>query len=285
MSYPYKEAIHCPLGIIGVNILTDVAVQQKTEVTFLGTDAVVPSCGGDTASFVINRKYLVDTGWYAVLKMRCYAIDPLRLEYLFLTHCHHDHYLALPHLLFYFAMRHSERPGRPPLKIIGPAEDLELVVGLAEEFLQMRRFAAVQFQPSRIPLSAGESFEDPEFRLETCRTLHPVPGLCYRFTDKRTGKILAFTGDTAFDASIVAHVRGASLLIHEASFGASPAPANNSSQHSGAPEAARCALEAGVQRLALVHCPREKQEAALQAAQSLFPNTVWPVDGETLIVA
>ena len=38
-----------------------------TTVTFLGTDAVVPGCGADTASFVINNRYLVDTGWYAAI--------------------------------------------------------------------------------------------------------------------------------------------------------------------------------------------------------------------------
>jgi len=257
---------------------------SRTEVTFLGTDAVVPSCGGDTASFVINRKYLVDTGWYAVLKMGCYGIDPMQLEYLFLTHCHHDHYLGLPHLLFYLAMRASERPDRAPLKIIGPKEDLIPVVRLAQQFLQMERFAPVRYEPECIPLTPGETWDDPDFTLATCASVHPVPGLCYRFTDKHTGHIVAFTGDTAYDPAIVQHVQGASLLVHEASYGASPAPPSNTSLHSGAPDAARVAREAGVQRLALVHCPRPKQADALKAAQSLFPNTIWPADGETLLL-
>src|SRR3954447_15556987 len=101
-------------------------INPQTTVTFLGTDAVVPEGGADTASFVINGKYLVDTGWYAVIKMRCYDLDPMDIEYLILTHCHHDHYLGLPHLLFYLAMRRSERPDRPKLKIIGPAGEIEL---------------------------------------------------------------------------------------------------------------------------------------------------------------
>jgi ribonuclease BN (tRNA processing enzyme) len=44
------------------------------------------------------------------------------------------------------------------------------------------------------------------------------------------------------------------------------------------------AREAAVKRLALVHCPREKQEAALSAAQALFPNAFWPTDGENVVV-
>lgn len=256
----------------------------QTNVTFLGTDAVVPECGGDTASFVINRKYLIDTGWYAAIKMRCYGLEPLKLEYLFLTHCHHDHYIGLPQLLFYFTMQARVHPNRPPLKIIGPAEDLERVVQLAQQFLQMQRFPPVHYAPERIPLHPGDAYEDAQFSLTTCASVHPVPALCYRFTDKRTGKVIAFTGDTAYNPGIVRHVQGADLLIHEASYGPSPAPENNASLHSGAPEAARVAIEAGVRRLALIHCPQEQKNAALAAARSLFPSSFWPADGENVII-
>ena len=256
----------------------------KTSVTFLGTDAVVPVGGGDTASFVINGKYLVDTGWYAAIKMRCYGLDPMQLEYLFLTHCHHDHYIGLPHLLFYLTMRAGERPDRPILKIVGPAGELERVVRLAGEFLQMERFPPVRYAPELIPLQPGDTWEDPNFTLATCASLHPVPGLCYRFTDKQTGKVVAYTGDTAPDPTLLPLLQGADLLICEASYGVSPAPLSNASLHSGAPDSARIALEAGAHRLALVHCPQPKQQAALQAAQALFPDTFWPADGEVVNV-
>jgi ribonuclease Z len=257
-------------------------METKTEITFLGTSSVVPGAGHDTASFMINRKYLVDTGWYAAIKMRSYGFDPMRLEYLFLTHCHHDHYIGLPQLLFYLLMRRHERPDRPPLKIVGPADDLERVVMLARQLLQPERFPDVAYTPELIPLHAGQTYETAEFRLDTCATLHPVPGLCYRFTDTHTGAIFAFTGDTAYYPPIVDHVRGVSLLIHEASYGANPAPEDNRSLHSGAPEAARVAREAGVERLALVHCSEDRQEAAVAAAKAIFPNTFWPLDGETV---
>jgi len=43
--------------------------QFKTTVTFLGTSTVVPAAGHDTASFLINGGYLMDTGWYSAIKM------------------------------------------------------------------------------------------------------------------------------------------------------------------------------------------------------------------------
>jgi len=260
--------------------MTGSASETCTSVTFLGTNAVVPEGGGDTASFVIDSRYLVDTGWYAAVKMRCYGLDPMQLETLIFTHCHHDHYIGLPHLLFTLAMRAGERPGRAPLKIVGPAGEIERVVGLAQAFLQMDRFGPVRYQPELFPLQPGDTWEDGNVRMDTCASLHPVPGLCYRFTDRQTGKVVAFTGDTATHPDIPPFVKGADLLIHEASYGAAPAPISNASLHSGAPDAARVALEAGVKRLALVHCPRAKQQAALAAAQAIFPHTFWPEDGE-----
>lgn len=255
-----------------------------TRITFLGTSSVVPGAGHDTASFLIDRRCLVDTGWYAMIKMRSYGFDPLDLEYLILTHCHHDHYIGLPQVLFYLQMKRKERPGRPSLKIIGPAEDLEKVVTLAHRFLQAERFPDVLCPVELLPLRPGDTVEAPDFRLTTCASLHPVPGLCYRYEDAGTGAVFAFTGDTAYHPEIVEHVRGVPLLIHEASFGPEPAPENNRSLHSGAPDAARVAVEAGVGRLALVHCVEERQAAALEAARALFPNTFWPADGEEVLL-
>ena len=96
--------------------------------------------------------------------------------------------------------------------------------------------------------------------------------------------MLAFTGDTAYDPSLPALFRDADLLIHEASYGARSASDDNASLHSGAPDAARVAREAGVKRLALIHCPRPQQAEALAAARALFPATIYPEEGERVDV-
>jgi ribonuclease BN (tRNA processing enzyme) len=254
-----------------------------TSVTFLGTSAVVPGCGHDTASFVINARYLVDTGWYAALRMQCYGIEPGQIEYLFLTHCHQDHYIGLPHLFFHLRM-HPPAASRRPLTIVGPAGEVETVVKLARQFLQTDRFPELDYVPALVPLSPGRSFETDAFRLETCASIHPVPGLCYRFTDKQTGSAVAFTGDTTYNAPVADLARGAALLIHEASYGPKPAPPGDPWGHSGAPDAARIAAASGVGRLALIHSGEDRQDAAVEAARVLFPNTFWPADGEVVAV-
>ena len=111
-----------------------------TQVKFLGTSAVVPAAGHDTVSLLVNGRILIDTGWYSAVKMQQYGLSPLDVEYLILTHCHHDHYIGLPQILFYRAMRRRDRPDLPVLKVIGPADDVERVVRLSMGLLQPKRF-------------------------------------------------------------------------------------------------------------------------------------------------
>lgn len=257
---------------------------DRTSVLFLGTEAVVPTANHDSASFVINRSYLVDSGWNAPIRMTAHGVSPLDIQALILTHCHHDHYMALPQLLFFLMMRRSERPNRPPLRIIGPAGEIETVLRLSRQFLQVERFPDLALDVELTPLRPGDAYEDDQLRLETCASLHPVPGLCYRVTDRRTGAALAFTGDTAYHPELPQIATGASLLIHEASYGAADTPAANSSLHSSAADAARVASEAGVERLALIHCPVSDQASAVERARAIFPNSFWPKDGETVLL-
>jgi len=254
--------------------------KAKTAITFLGTATVVPVAGHDTASFLINGRHLVDTGWYSAIKMLNYGINPMDLETVFISHCHHDHYIGLPHILFYLRMRSKERPDRPPLRIVGPAADIQRVVDLAREFLQTKRFPDVECIPEVFPLTPGESLELDKLHIDTCSTIHTVEGLCYKFTDKQTRASFAYTGDTAYHPPIADHVRGVSLLIHEASHGPNSPADPGRWGHSGAPDAARIAQQASVKRLALIHCPENLSQQAVASARRIFPETFLPEDGQ-----
>lgn len=256
---------------------------SETRVTFLGTSTALPDIGSDTASFLINEKYLVDTGWSLINNLRNCDIDPLQIEYLFFTHMHHDHYLSLPSLFFYFLMK---RKDLKDLKIIGPADDVERIVTLALNFLQKEVFYSDKSFPTIIPLSPGDNYDHELFHLTTCDTIHPVQGLCYRFTDKRTGKCFSFTGDSAYYPKIAEHVKGSSFLIHEASLGPIHAdPSTNHALHSGALDAALIAESAQVGKLYLVHGALSRKEECVQAASQIYKGTVeWPADGQTIVL-
>lgn len=254
-----------------------------TRVRFLGVDSVTPGAGDDTASFVINRRILVDCGWASALRLQEHGLTPLDLTHLVISHFHHDHYLGLPGLIFYRWQKGKEAAA--PLVIVGPRPDLELVVQLSLDFLQVERFGH-QPRLELHPLEPGESYETDNFRLETAATVHPVAGLCYRFTDRSTGAVLAFTGDTAYHEPLRDHIGGADLLIHEASYGPkSMRAAENPYGHAGAPDAAEMARSAGVRRLALIHSTPGVREESVRAARAIFAETFWPAAGEEVEVS
>lgn len=254
---------------------------RRTVITFLGTAGAIPDPGSDTASFLINDRYLVDTGWSAVENLRKRGVDPLRIEALLFTHMHHDHYISLPSFLFYLLMKNKKLN---ELKIIGPIDDVEKVVKLALDFLQKNRFYSERDAPTVIPLSPGDSYEEEHFKVDTCATKHPVQGLCYRFTDKDSATVFSFTGDTAYYPPIADHVKGSRLLIHEAALGPISAdPSANSYLHSGALDAAKIAESANVGKLVLLHGSLRDAEACVQAAARIFSKqVVWPKEGETI---
>lgn len=257
---------------------------NSTVLRIIGSDIVVPQAGNDTACLLLNADCLVDAGWNAAIAMRAFGCDPMAVDTLFITHCHHDHYLGLPHLLFYHAMRHSERPDRPPLTIVGPKPDISLVVERALSFLRHDQFPEVAALPRVVALQAGDTFATARLNVTTAPTVHPVVGLCYRFEDRQTGAVVVVTGDTAFHRPLATHARGADLLVHEASRGPGESLPNARGGHSGALDAARIAQEAGAKRLVLTHYPQAARAAVTTAAQALFPASHAAVPGEEFVL-
>jgi ribonuclease Z len=250
-----------------------------TALTFLGTAAAVPAAGEETASFIVNGELLVDCGWNCAQRLLQHGHDPLAVRTLYFTHCHHDHYLGLPGLLFYRGMtgRGAARP--PPLEIVGPPDDLPVVVELARQFLQVDRFPVVWPEVTLRPLEPGETYESDRYRIDTIRALHPVTGVSSRLIDKRTGAVIAFSGDTAPNAALIDLARGADLLIHEASLAADVPDGSLRGDHSRATDAARAARDADVKALRLIHVPARYRTASLAAAQAIFSAAAMATEG------
>src|SRR2546427_15291 len=126
-----------------------------------------------------------------------------------------------------------------------------------------------QRRPSLLlPLAPGETLETDGFRLETRRALHGVEGSCGRFTDRATGRVVAFSGDTGPNPSLVELAWRADLLIHEASM--SPdTPDHKAVVHSRASDAASVAVEAEVACLRLVHLGAGHRQRSLEVARQI----------------
>jgi len=120
--------------------------------------------------------------------------------------------------------------------------------------------------PERGRLVAGEAVT-----LSDGRVIHPDDVL----GPSERGACLAHVGDTGETNSLEDHVRGADMLIIEATYLQSESDLADRFAHLTAAQAARLARDAGVHQLALTHVSRRYRESdVLREAQAIMPNTV-----------
>jgi ribonuclease Z len=255
---------------------------SDTFITVLGSSGFKYDYGNDTASFLINNKVIVDTGWHLVENILDVGLNPADFNTILFTHFHHDHYLALPQFLFYHI---NEGKSLNELTLIGTS-DLNKVVKLSIEFLQLPRFFENAGFPNCIEIKSGESItlEKEQLLIEARNAVHPVDSRFYCVTDMVGGAKLGFSGDTAYDISENIFFKDCDLLIHECSLGGKKT-GDNSYLHASAEEAAIAAAGAGVKRLALVHYPARLRTECLNAAiavEKFHGEILMPVKGDII---
>jgi ribonuclease Z len=120
--------------------------------------------------------------------------------------------------------------------------------------------------PERSRLVAGEAV-----RLPDGRVIHPDDVL----GPPERRAVLAHVGDSGETEGLVEAVRGADLLVIEATYVERDAELADQFDHLTAARAARLARDAGVHQLALTHVSRRYRESdILEEAQAIMTNTV-----------
>jgi ribonuclease Z len=245
------------------------------ELTFVGTTASIPDVGEDSPCFLVNNRYLLDCGFNVCGGLRDNGILPDKIRTIFFTHMHHDHYMALPQLLFFYC-----QTGTPldTLHLYGPKADLARVTDYAMNFMQYGRGCAYRRQyadPTLHEIEAGTELvtiaDFDDVKIEACKNNHAIDGIALRITEHATGKVLAITGDTFYAPHLPKALHDADLLVHEntrvidKTDYANP-PANG---HSSIHESMRTAMEAGAKRLAVVHFAEKHADAVIARAAEL----------------
>jgi ribonuclease Z len=265
------------------------------KVIFLGTSGSLPTPKRSLPAIAVKREkelLLFDCGEGAQAQMAKAGLSPLRVNAIFLTHLHGDHFLGLAGLVQTMALLGRETP----LRIYCPHEDEERVW----EYLRLPRYT-VTFDLSVEGLRAGSELRREGYRIATCDVVHPVPAIAYSLIENerpgrfyperamelgikpgpdfsrlqagetvrtangrvvrpadvmgspRPGRKITYTGDTRPSDEIVDFAAGSDLLIHDSTFSAELTEKAVESSHSTAAEAAEVARRAGVGMLALFH--------------------------------
>ncbi|MHB9148738.1 MAG: ribonuclease Z [Thermoleophilia bacterium] len=292
---------------------------------FLGTAGAVPTIDRGPSALLIVRggeRLLIDCG-EGTQRQLMRSVGLSRIDRIFLTHYHGDHYLGLPGMLKTLSLQGREEP----LDIYGP-------VGLVELFSTAYRvFGRFLFEVRLHEVSSGEVLAGDGYVVSAALTDHGQPSVAWalreesrpgrfhpeRATDlgvvpgpdfrrlqmgeslvlasgevvepeqvmdePRAGRTIVVTGDTRPCPGVLSLAQGASVLVHDATFTDSERERAGETRHSTAREAAEIALQAGVGALILTHVSsRHSRRELLREARSVFVPTYLPDDLDHLVV-
>lgn len=155
---------------------------MKFEVTILGSSSATPVFNRNPTAQLLNCKdklYLIDCAEGTQQQFIKYNIKANKIDHIFISHLHGDHYFGLIGLLSSLHLN-----GRiKPIQLFGPPallEILELQFKHSETILRYPiEFTAVAADESRV------IFQNSDLIVETIVLNHRIPCTGYKFTQKR----------------------------------------------------------------------------------------------------
>lgn len=265
---------------------------MSAKFTLLGTGGWIPTARRETTCAILSMPealFIFDagTGLARLLEERFRPeLEDGREIHLFLSHYHLDHIAGLVYLPAMFKGRTVHL--HPPAQSITGDDPHAIISGIIRKPYNPQALADLPLDLSIGPLEEGEHvIAGASVRVR--RQIHADPSVAFRIDD-----LLVFATDTTDDPGTAEFACGARLLAHEAWIDGieeeNPATEHIAREayvaHASARQVAARAVEAGVERLALMHLNplrgAEYHERMLVAAQNIFPGTVILEDGETI---
>lgn len=263
--------------------------------TTLGTGAALPARGRYPTSQLVRIGggcFLVDCGEGTQERLRVEGVNFMRIDRIFISHMHGDHYLGLMGLISSMHLLGRTKP----LVVHGPFELKEVIDVQLRASSTYLRFPLTMIA---VPHESGVLVHsDARVTVTALALKHRVPCRGYLFREQagerrlRTEQVeripirkraevkkgadlelpdgtaipnseltldpypqrsYAYCSDTAFEPALVPFLKGLDLLYHEATFTTAMASKAKETMHSTAAEAAEIAKKAGVGRLLLGH--------------------------------
>ncbi|MEZ4756602.1 MAG: ribonuclease Z [Flavobacteriales bacterium] len=281
---------------------------RRFELLTLGTGAALPARGRYPTAQLLNVHeglFLIDCGEGTQERLREQGVNFQRIERIFISHLHGDHYLGLQGLIS--SMHLMGR--RNPLHVHGP----QALKGIVD--VQLRASETYLRYPLHIHINPSESgtlvHADHRVEVTALALKHRIPTTGFLFRERQAPPSLrrervheiphylrdpvkqgadlvlpdgrtvpnaeltlpapparsyAYCSDTAYAPELLPHLLGVDLLYHEATFTEQLIGRARETMHSTAAQAATLAREAGVRQLLLGHfSSRYKSEQALLA--------------------
>lgn len=188
------------------------------KITFLGSGDAFGSGGRFNTCILLeleHGKCLLDCGASSLIAMRKYRINPNEISTIFITHLHGDHFGGIPFFIL-DAQMVSKRTA--PLTIAGPLGTRQRILDLMEVMFPGSSKTTQKFTLDILEMDTESLLQINGIEVISYPVSHPSgsPSTALRLTVE--GKVIAYTGDTEWVASLVSVAREADLLITEACF-------------------------------------------------------------------
>lgn len=264
-------------------------------VTILGNNSALPAYDRHPTAQVVtlnDQLFLIDCGEGTQMQMARYKIRRSKINHIFISHLHGDHYFGLIGLLTSMGLLGRDNP----LHLYAPAP-LEKIIALQLEAASTTLPFTLHFHPVT---EAGQILDTPKFSVEAFTTQHRIPCFGYIIREKRNPRRIhkekvveynipaafydqlkqgadyvtkdgeaianelvtlpnmaprsyAFCADTIYDEAIAEKVSGVNLLYHETTYLADQAERAASRFHTTTAQAAAIASKAGAAKLLIGH--------------------------------
>ena len=296
-------------------------------VTILGNNSALPAYNRHPSAQVItlsDHLFLVDCGEGTQMQMNHYKIRRSRINHIFISHLHGDHYFGLPGLLTSFGLMSRQQD----LHLYGPSalkEIIDMVLNVGSTIL-----------PYKLHFHALEGIsmlvDDEHFSVESFPVFHRIDCWGFLFREKRKprkinpeattqynvpvefferlkqgedfiqddqvipneiltipnkpSKSYAYAADTLYNESLADIVRHVDLLYHEATYLKDKLDKAISRFHSTGEQAAMLAKKAEVKKLLIGHFSStyESLDEFLAEAKEIFPDTQLALEGQTFMI-
>ena len=283
----------------------------KFQIDILGCGSATPTVRHQPSCQVIDfrdRLMMVDCGEGAQLQFRRMKLKFARLNHIFISHLHGDHFLGLPGLLSTLALHDTGGT----IVVHTFREGIDILRRIMGVFCRETSFDIVydEIEPGRAVI-----VDDKAFTVETFPLYHRVPAVGFLFREKAKprhingemvrffnvpvsqmqairagadfvaddGRVIAnarlttdpepavsyaYCSDTMFNPRLAEDIAGVDTLFHEATYLPDNLPMAAPRGHSTAAQAGEIATMAGAKRLILGHYSQRYDDDALFAAEA-----------------
>ncbi|MEO8795106.1 MAG: ribonuclease Z [Daejeonella sp.] len=155
---------------------------MKFEVTILGSSSATPIFNRNPSAQIINvneKLYLLDCGEGTQQQFIRNGIKPSRIDEIFISHLHGDHYLGLVGLLSSMHLNGRTKD----LNLYGPAE-LQEILEVSFRVSQTVLRYNINFQPTNTSKSE-KIYENYDLTVETFPLEHRIPCTGFKFSEKQ----------------------------------------------------------------------------------------------------